>query len=76
VLSLVDLTVPRPSVLMVRAGLLVGARTLDATETLINGSAEDDTVAPDGQVHDEERIDYLAGHLTAVAAWSASTTTP
>ncbi|MGW2648663.1 family 1 glycosylhydrolase [Streptomyces sp. NPDC001393] len=32
-----------------------------------NGSAEDDTVAPDGQVHDEERIDYLAGHLTAVA---------
>ncbi|MFF7371888.1 aldo/keto reductase [Streptomyces tricolor] len=36
VVSLVDLTVPRPSVLMVRAGLLVGARTLDAAETLIN----------------------------------------
>lgn len=36
VLSLVDLTMPRPSVLMVRAGLLVGARTLVAAETLIN----------------------------------------
>ncbi|MEV7750550.1 aldo/keto reductase [Streptomyces griseofuscus] len=35
-LSLVDVTVPRPSVLMVRAGLLVGARTLDAADTLID----------------------------------------
>ncbi|AYN41119.1 aldo/keto reductase [Streptomyces dangxiongensis] len=35
-LSLVEVTVPRPSVLMVRAGLLVGARTLDAADTLIN----------------------------------------
>jgi beta-glucosidase len=32
-----------------------------------NGSAEADTVAPDGRVHDPDRIDYLAGHLTAVA---------
>jgi aryl-alcohol dehydrogenase-like predicted oxidoreductase len=35
-LSLVDVTLPRPSVLMVRAGLLVGARTLDAADNLIN----------------------------------------
>lgn len=34
-LNLVDTTAPRPSVLMVRAGLLVGSRTLDAAETLI-----------------------------------------
>ncbi|MFC4500456.1 MULTISPECIES: aldo/keto reductase [Streptomyces] len=33
-LSLVDMTGPRPSVLMVRAGLLVGARTLDAADAL------------------------------------------
>nr|WP_037641109.1 GH1 family beta-glucosidase [Streptomyces exfoliatus] len=32
-----------------------------------NGSAEDDTVAPDGRVHDTDRIAYLADHLTAVA---------
>ncbi|MEV0553858.1 aldo/keto reductase [Streptomyces sp. NPDC050597] len=32
--SLIDLTVPRPSVLMIRAGLLVGARTLDAADAL------------------------------------------
>lgn len=31
---LVDPTAPRPSVLMVRAGLLVGIRTLDATDLL------------------------------------------
>lgn len=36
VLSLVDPTFPRPSVLMVRAGLLVGAKTLDAVDALIN----------------------------------------
>lgn len=35
-LSLVDVTVPRPSILMVRAGLLVGARTLNAADTLID----------------------------------------
>ncbi|MFE9428730.1 GH1 family beta-glucosidase [Kitasatospora sp. NPDC006697] len=32
-----------------------------------NGSAEADTVSPDGAVHDPDRIDYLAGHLAAVA---------
>lgn len=32
-----------------------------------NGSAEDDEVGPDGQVHDTLRIDYLADHLAAVA---------
>lgn len=30
-----------------------------------NGSAWDDTVAPDGAVHDPERVDYLRGHLGA-----------
>lgn len=33
-LNLIDTTAPRPSVLMVRAGLLVGARTLDAADAL------------------------------------------
>lgn len=32
-----------------------------------NGSAEADTVSPDGRVHDPDRIGYLADHLTAVA---------
>ncbi|KOV74475.1 beta-glucosidase [Streptomyces sp. NRRL WC-3618] len=32
-----------------------------------NGSAEADTVAPDGQVHDGDRTRYLADHLQAVA---------
>ncbi|MEU9047540.1 MULTISPECIES: GH1 family beta-glucosidase [unclassified Kitasatospora] len=32
-----------------------------------NGSAEADSLTPDGRVHDAERIDYLAGHLAAVA---------
>ncbi len=32
--SLIDTTVPRPGVLMVRAGLLVGTRTLDAADVL------------------------------------------
>jgi beta-glucosidase len=32
-----------------------------------NGSAERDTVAADGSVDDRDRIDYLAGHLRAVA---------
>ncbi|WGD41633.1 aldo/keto reductase [Streptomyces cathayae] len=34
-LNLIDPTAPRPSVLMVRAGLLVGVRTLDAADALI-----------------------------------------
>lgn len=33
--NLVDVTCPKPSVLMIRAGLLVGGRTLVAAETLI-----------------------------------------
>lgn len=33
-----------------------------------NGSAEDDTVAEDGQVHDNDRIEYLSSHLAALAA--------
>ncbi|WP_035839714.1 GH1 family beta-glucosidase [Kitasatospora azatica] len=32
-----------------------------------NGSAEPDTLTADGAVHDTDRIDYLADHLTAVA---------
>ncbi|MFI8848742.1 GH1 family beta-glucosidase [Streptomyces sp. NPDC053499] len=32
-----------------------------------NGSAEADSVAPDGRVHDTDRIDYLRAHLAAVA---------
>ncbi|WP_055495627.1 aldo/keto reductase [Streptomyces sp. TP-A0356] len=35
-LHLIDTTAPRPAALMVRAGLLVGARTLDAADALIN----------------------------------------
>jgi beta-glucosidase len=31
-----------------------------------NGAAFDDVVAPDGRVHDEERVSYLHGHLDAV----------
>lgn len=32
-----------------------------------NGSAWDDVVAPDGHVHDAERVDFLERHLEAVA---------
>ncbi|MGW1835054.1 GH1 family beta-glucosidase [Streptomyces sp. NPDC002067] len=32
-----------------------------------NGSAESDTVTPEGRVHDTDRIDYLRDHLAAVA---------
>jgi beta-glucosidase len=32
-----------------------------------NGSAWDDTVSPDGAVHDPERVAYLQAHLAAVA---------
>jgi beta-glucosidase len=31
-----------------------------------NGAAFPDAVGPDGRVHDEARIDYLRGHLTAM----------
>jgi len=33
-----------------------------------NGIALDDTVGPDGAVHDPRRIDYLAGHIAAAEA--------
>jgi beta-glucosidase len=33
-----------------------------------NGSAYDDTLAPDGSIHDEGRIRYLTGHLNAAHA--------
>ncbi|MDT0344281.1 GH1 family beta-glucosidase [Streptomyces litchfieldiae] len=33
-----------------------------------NGSAENDVVAADGQVHDSDRVDYLRDHLHALAA--------
>ncbi|WP_078900179.1 GH1 family beta-glucosidase [Streptomyces sp. SBT349] len=33
-----------------------------------NGSAEDDSVAEDGQVHDADRVAYLRDHLFALAA--------
>jgi beta-glucosidase len=33
-----------------------------------NGAAYNDVVAPDGAVHDAERIDYVRGHLAAVHA--------
>ena len=32
-----------------------------------NGMAREDVVAPDGGVHDQERIDFIAGHLDAAA---------
>ena len=32
-----------------------------------NGAAYPDEVAPDGKVHDDKRIAYLAGHIAAVA---------
>jgi beta-glucosidase len=39
-----------------------GARRLYVTE---NGSAWPDTVAPDGQVHDQDRVRYLDEHVAA-----------
>lgn len=33
-----------------------------------NGAAFEDTVSPDGRVHDADRVEYLAGHLEAVGA--------
>ncbi|MEV5146019.1 aldo/keto reductase [Streptomyces sp. NPDC052727] len=41
-LGLIDTTVPRPAVLMVRAGLLVGGRTLDAADMLTATWGPDD----------------------------------
>ncbi|MFF4852784.1 GH1 family beta-glucosidase [Streptomyces sp. NPDC001194] len=41
-----------------------GARSIHVTE---NGSSYEDTVAPDGGVHDPERARYLTGHLAACA---------
>ncbi|MDX6740501.1 GH1 family beta-glucosidase [Actinocorallia sp. A-T 12471] len=41
-----------------------GARSIYVTES---GSAWNDTVAPDGSVHDPERTAYLEDHLEAVA---------
>jgi beta-glucosidase len=42
---------------------VTGSLPLYITE---NGSAWYDYVAPDGRIHDEERIAYLRGHLTAL----------
>jgi beta-glucosidase len=33
-----------------------------------NGSAWDDVITPDGEIHDAERVDYLERHLEAIAA--------
>ena len=33
-----------------------------------NGAAFDDEMTPDGRVPDQDRIDYLHGHIDAVAA--------
>jgi beta-glucosidase len=53
--------------------LLVGLRerygdALPPIHITENGSAEDDVPAPDGAVHDTDRISYLDGHLRSVAA--------
>jgi len=51
-------------------GLLMRVhRDYDAIPMFIteNGMANDDYVGPDGQVHDPERIAYVADHLDAVA---------
>ncbi|NJQ00203.1 GH1 family beta-glucosidase [Streptomyces zingiberis] len=37
-----------------------------------NGSAEDDAVAPDGAVHDTDRVAYLRDHLRVLAATVAA----
>ncbi|TDQ54463.1 GH1 family beta-glucosidase [Actinorugispora endophytica] len=41
---------------------------LPPIEITENGSAEADTVSEDGRVHDTDRVDYLNGHLHALAA--------
>ncbi|WP_407666882.1 GH1 family beta-glucosidase [Nakamurella alba] len=48
--------------LLVRIGRRFPDTPLMVTE---NGAAFDDEVAPDGAVHDENRIDYLRRHFTA-----------
>ena len=48
--------------ILVRLATDYGARQLYVTE---NGSAWPDTVAPDGQVHDLDRVRYLDEHLAA-----------
>jgi beta-glucosidase len=48
--------------ILVRLAEDYGARQLYVTE---NGSAWPDTVAPDGQVHDQDRVRYLDEHLAA-----------
>ncbi|MCX4744608.1 GH1 family beta-glucosidase [Kitasatospora sp. NBC_01287] len=53
--------------------LLVGLRdrygtALPPITITENGCSVDDRVAADGTVHDQPRIDYLAGHLDALAA--------
>ncbi|MEU0336381.1 aldo/keto reductase [Streptomyces sp. NPDC006193] len=60
-LSMVAPTVPRPSVLMVRAGLLVGARTLDAADTLV-----DTWVLSDGRVRGSSPF----GGTTSASVWA------
>ncbi|WP_394274920.1 GH1 family beta-glucosidase [Luteococcus sp.] len=49
--------------LLVRTARRYPGQELMVTE---NGAAFDDDVAPDGSIHDEDRIDYLRGHLGAV----------
>lgn len=48
--------------ILARLSTEYGARRLYVTE---NGSAWPDTVAPDGQVHDQDRVRYLDEHLAA-----------
>jgi beta-glucosidase len=48
--------------ILVRLATDYGARRLYVTE---NGSAWPDAVAPDGQVHDPDRVRYLDEHLAA-----------
>jgi beta-glucosidase len=49
---------------LLRATREYGARRILVTE---NGSAWDDTVAPDGRVHDAERLRYLEEHIASCA---------
>ncbi|WP_051703496.1 GH1 family beta-glucosidase [Streptomyces sp. NRRL F-5630] len=53
-----------PALLRELAARHPGLPPLRITE---NGSAEADTVAPDGAVHDADRVRYLDTHLTALA---------
>ncbi len=51
--------------LLVRTARTYPGLPLMVTE---NGAAFDDTVAPDGRVHDQQRVDYVRRHLAAVRA--------